>query len=105
MAKDAGFTITLRPQEFASALNDNDAGKHQAFLIGWSRRVDPDGNIHQIQACKGTPNATLACDEKIDALRDKAREVSDGNQRRAPYREATDLLTARRDTIYSHHPH
>ena len=105
MAKDAGFTITLRPQEFASALNDNDAGKHQAFLIGWSGRVDPDGNIHQIQACKGTLNATLACDEKIDALLDKAREVSDVNQRRALYREAIDLLTARRNIIYIYHPH
>jgi peptide/nickel transport system substrate-binding protein len=105
MAKDAGFTITLRPQEFASALNDNDAGKHQAFLIGWSGRVDPDGNIHQIQACKGTLNATLACDEKIDALLDKAREVSDVNQRRGLYREAIDLLAARRNIIYLYHPH
>ena len=68
MAKEAGFNVTLRPQEFASALNDNDAGKHQAFLIGWSGRVDPDGNIHQAQTCKGTLNATLACDERVDAL-------------------------------------
>jgi peptide/nickel transport system substrate-binding protein len=105
MAKDVGFNITLRPQEFASSLNDNDAGKHQAFLIGWSGRVDPDGNIHQIQACKGTLNATLACDEKVDALLDKAREVSDLNQRRALYREAIDLFTARRNIIYIYHPH
>ena len=34
MAKEAGFNITLRPSEFASALKDNDDGKHQAFLIG-----------------------------------------------------------------------
>ena len=105
MAKEAGFNISIRPQEFASALNDNDAGKHQAFVIGWSGRVDPDGNIHQIQACKGTLNSTLACDEKIDALLDKAREVSDLTQRRALYREAIDLLTARRNIIYLYHPH
>ena len=54
------FNISLRPQEFASSLNDNDAGKHQAYLIGWSGRIDPDGNIHQLQSCKGTLNATLA---------------------------------------------
>ena len=105
MAKEAGFTITLRPQEFASALNDSDAGKHQAFLIGWSGRVDPDGNIHQSQTCKGPLNATLACDEKVDALLDKAREVSDVNQRRGLYREAIDLITARRNIIYLYHPH
>ena len=103
--KEAGFTITLRPQEFASALNDSDAGKHQAFLIGWSGRVDPDGNIHQGQTCKGPLNATLACDEKVDALLDKAREVSDVDQRRGLYREAIDLITARRNIIYLYHPH
>jgi peptide/nickel transport system substrate-binding protein len=105
MAKEAGFNITLRPQEFASSLNDNDAGKHQAFLIGWSGRVDPDGNIHQAQTCKGSLNATLACDEKVDALLSKAREVTDVNQRRGMYREAIDLITTRRNVIYLYHPH
>lgn len=105
MAKEAGFNISVRPQEFASALNDDDAGKLQAFLIGWSGRVDPDGNIHQIQTCKGALNATLACDDKVDTLLDKAREVSDVNQRRALYREAIDLFTARRNIIYLLHPH
>jgi peptide/nickel transport system substrate-binding protein len=105
MAKDAGFNVSIRPQEFASSLNDNDAGKHQAYLIGWSGRVDPDGNIHQIQSCKGTLNATLACDEKADALLEKAREVSDINQRRALYREANDIFLARRSIIYLYYPH
>ena len=105
MAKEAGFTVTLRPQEFASALNDNDAGKHQAFLIGWSGRVDPDGNIHQAQTCTGSLNATRACDERVDVLLNKAREVTDLNQRRAIYREAIDLMIARRNIIYLYHPH
>jgi len=103
MAKEAGFSITLRPSEFASALKDDDAGKLQAFLIGWSGRVDPDGNIHQLQSCKGSLNSTLSCDEKIDALLSKAREVSDLEQRRALYREAVDLFTARRNIVYIYH--
>jgi peptide/nickel transport system substrate-binding protein len=103
MAREAGFNITLRAQEFASALTDNDDGKHQTFQIGWSGRVDPDGNIHQIQTCKGSLNATLACDEKIDALLNRAREVSDVDQRRGLYREAIDLFTARRNIIYIYH--
>jgi peptide/nickel transport system substrate-binding protein len=104
MAREAGVTINLRPQEFASALKDDDDGKLQAFLIGWSGRVDPDGNIHQAQACGGSLNATLACDEKVDALLNKAREVIDPNQRRSLYREAIDLITTRRNVIYLYHP-
>jgi peptide/nickel transport system substrate-binding protein len=103
MAREAGFNIALRPQEFASALKDDDDGKLQTFQIGWSGRVDPDGNIHQIQSCKGSLNATLACDEKIDALLNRAREVSDIEQRRALYREAIDMLAARRNIIYIYH--
>jgi peptide/nickel transport system substrate-binding protein len=104
MAREAGFNISLRAQEFASALTDDDDGKLQAFQIGWSGRVDPDGNIHQGQTCKGSLNTTGACDEKIDALLNRAREVSDVDQRRGLYREAIDLFTARRNIIYIYHP-
>ncbi|MEX2145603.1 MAG: ABC transporter substrate-binding protein [Candidatus Rokuibacteriota bacterium] len=103
MARDAGFTINLRPAEFASSLKDNDDGKHQAFLVGWSGRVDPDGNIYTAQSCGGALNATLACDEKVDALLNKARETAELPARIGFYREATDLITTRRNVIYLYH--
>ena len=104
MAKEAGFTITLRPAEFASALNEDDAGKLAAFLIGWSGRVDPDANIHQFQTCGGSLNTTRSCDESIDAPLNKAREVTDQAQRAALYREAIDKFAGqRRNVIYLYH--
>jgi peptide/nickel transport system substrate-binding protein len=103
MAKEAGFNITIRPSEFASALNDDDAGKLQAFLVGWSGRVDPDANIHQFHTCQGSLNTTHACDETIDSLLNKAREVSDLGQRTQLYREAGEKFGARRNIIYLFH--
>ncbi len=104
MAKEAGINISLRPSEFASALNDSDAGKHQAFLIGWSGRVDPDANIHQFHTCTGSLNVTHACDEGIDALLNKAREVSDLSQRAELYKQAIDKFAfGRRNVIYLYH--
>jgi len=100
MAREAGFSIALTPKEFASSLTDNEDGKHQAFLIGWSGRVDPDHNIHQFHTCGGSLNDTLACDEKVDALLNKAREVDDVAQRTALYREAMDHILARRNIVY-----
>ena len=51
MARESGLNISLRAQEFASALTDNEDGKHQTYLIGWSGRVDPDCNIHMNKTC------------------------------------------------------
>ena len=104
MAKEAGLNITLRPAEFASALNEDDAGKLQAFLIGWSGRVDPDANIHQFQTCGGSLNTTRSCDEAIDALLNKARDVTDQAQRAALYKEAIDKFAGqRRNILYLYH--
>ena len=104
MAKEAGFDISLRPSEFASALKDDDAGNLRAFVVGWSGRVDPDGNIHQFHTCGGSLNTTGACDKAIDDLLNKAREVSDQTQRAALYKEAIDkMVLERRNLIYLYH--
>jgi peptide/nickel transport system substrate-binding protein len=103
MAKEAGFNISIRPSEFAAALNDDDAGKLQAFQVGWSGRVDPDANMHQFHTCQGSLNTTQACDETIDSLLNRAREVSDLGQRTQLYREAVDKFGARRNIIYLFH--
>ena len=104
MAKEAGFNISLRPSEFASALKDDDDGKLQVFLVGWSGRVDPDGNIHQFHTCGGSLNTTGACDKVIDDLLNKAREVSDQAQRAAIYKEAIDkIVLERRNLLYLYH--
>jgi peptide/nickel transport system substrate-binding protein len=104
MAKEAGFNISLQPAEFASALKDDDAGKLTTFLIGWSGRVDPDDNIHQFHTCGGSLNTTNSCDESIDALLNKAREISDQAQRAALYQQAIDKFTkGRRNILYLYH--
>ena len=103
MAKEAGFNITLRPSEFASALTDDDNGKLPAFLVGWSGRVDPDANIHQFHTCGGSLNQAVACDEGVDALLNRAREVSDQKERAELYRQAIEKFGARRNIIYLYH--
>jgi len=103
MAKEAGFTVSLKPTEFASALKEQDAGNYQAFLIGWSGRIDPDAEIHQFHACGGSLNEANVCDEDIDALLNKAREVSDVKERFELYRRAMERISARRNIVYLYH--
>ena len=46
MAAEAGFDMKIRVTEFATSLKQAEQGDYQAYLIGWSGRTDPDGNIY-----------------------------------------------------------
>ncbi|MBI1743208.1 ABC transporter substrate-binding protein [Candidatus Acetothermia bacterium] len=110
MAAEAGFDITINPVEFASALNQEDAGKYDVFAIGWSGRLDPDGNIYEFKVCGGTLNSTGVCDKKIDAILDQTRAETDKVKRGVLYAQLMDLngppdqsFLTRRDIIYLWH--
>src|SRR5581483_869900 len=55
-AGEAGFDVKLNVMEFASSLQAGYAGNFQAYLIGWSGRADPDGNMWQMLHTTGTFN-------------------------------------------------
>lgn len=103
LAKEAGFNVVLQPTEFVTALKRADDGKYDAFAIGWSGRVDPDGNIYQFHHTKGSLNDSGASDPRIDALLDKARTVSDFAARKKIYGEALKLMLDQRGIIYLYH--
>src|SRR5262249_41933174 len=46
MAGEAGFDIKIRVTEFATSLKEAEEGRYQAYFVGWSGRVDPDGNSY-----------------------------------------------------------
>ena len=56
MAAEAGFDMKIRVTEFATSLKQAEAGEYQAYLIGWSGRTDPDGNLYTFHACNAPKN-------------------------------------------------
>jgi peptide/nickel transport system substrate-binding protein len=100
MAKDGGFAVKLRPVEFAAALDASDAGKYQAFAVGWSGRVDPDGNISNFQLTQGSQNISRAGDKAIDDLIIQARTTNDVNQRKQLYGQIIKATNERDSIIY-----
>ncbi|MFM8989444.1 MAG: ABC transporter substrate-binding protein [Alphaproteobacteria bacterium] len=104
MAREAGFDIRLQATEFASALQAAARGDFEAFLVGWSGRSDPDGNIYSFASCKGGQNDGRYCDAEVDRLLDEARAVPDAAQRIAIYRKVAALYLERdRGRIYLWH--
>ncbi|MDR3538883.1 MAG: ABC transporter substrate-binding protein [Acetobacteraceae bacterium] len=85
MEKEAGFDVKLKTMEFASSLQAGYAGDFQAYLIAWSGRADPDGNMWQMLHSGGTFNYGHYANADVDAALDGARTVADVAGRRAFY--------------------
>ncbi len=98
--KEGGFDLELQPVEFAASLTQTDAGKYQMFQIGWSGRVDPDGNIANFVRTNGSQNISGYSDPAVDALLDQARKSADPAQRRDLYGQVITKLHEDAPLIY-----
>jgi peptide/nickel transport system substrate-binding protein len=85
MANESGFDVKIKAMEFASSLQAAYAGDFQAYLIGWSGRADPDGNMWQMLHTGGTFNYGHYSNADVDKALDDARTVAVVDQRRAFY--------------------
>jgi peptide/nickel transport system substrate-binding protein len=77
--------VKIKTMEFASSLQAAYSGDFQAYLIGWSGRSDPDGNMWQMLHTGGTFNYGHYSDAGVDKALDDARTVAGVDQRRAFY--------------------
>jgi peptide/nickel transport system substrate-binding protein len=98
--KDGGFDLQLVPTEFSASLDQTDAGKYQLFQIGWSGRVDPDGNIANFLHSLGSQNINGYANPAVDALIDEARATPDAAKRRDLYGQMVTKLREDAALIY-----
>lgn len=94
MAREAGFEISLRAMEFASSLQAAQRGDFQLYLIGWSGRTDPDGNIYAFMHSSGGQNDGKYGNPEVDRLLEAARAEADVEKRRDLYRQAMEIALA-----------
>src|SRR5882724_9369351 len=81
MAADIGINMKIRVNEFATSLKQAEAGEYQAFLLAWSGRTDPDGNLSIFYKCKAPQNYPGYCNPQADKLLDESRIAADFAQR------------------------
>lgn len=104
MASEAGIRIEIEAKEFATLLADQSAGDYTASQIGWSGRVDPDGNIHQFMTTGGGINDSGYSNTEVDDLLNAARTSTVLETRLASYNAAREILNADLPIIYLYHP-
>jgi peptide/nickel transport system substrate-binding protein len=103
MTKEAGFKVDVEPTEFVTSLDLADQGDFDTFQIGWSGRIDPDGNIFDFHHTEGALNYSGVHDEEVDQLLVAARTATDMAERQELYAEALDLIHERRNIVYLYH--
>lgn len=103
MAGEVGFDMKIRVTEFATSLKQAEAGEYQAYLVGWSGRTDPDGNVYIFHKCKAPQNNSGFCSAEVDKLLDDARMVSEPAKRKAIYEQAAKTLIPEGGILYLYH--
>ena len=103
MAKEAGFNVQLQPTEFTSALDKGDAGEFDTFQLGWSGRIDPDGNIQQFVGGTGSQNISGYTNDALDKVLDQGRSELDQGKRTQIYQQATQTILDESPLIYLYH--
>lgn len=103
MAKEAGFDMKIRVTEFATSLKEAEQGKFQAYFIGWSGRVDPDGNSYIFHRCNAPQNNGAYCDKDIDQWLDDTRKAAKLEDRKAIYARIAEKYLSEGAIIYLYH--
>ncbi len=104
MAADIGINMRIRVTEFATSLKQAEAGEYQAFLLAWSGRSDPDGNVYIFYKCKAPLDYPGYCNSEVDNLLDQSRIPSDVTQRKAIYEKLTRIILEDAPILYLYHP-
>jgi len=102
--KDAGITVNIVPEEFTKLVDDTQNHKFTASILGWSGRIDPDGNSYNHFHTGGGFNDPQYSNAQVDMLLDQARASYDQEQRNSLYKQINKLVTDDAPWIFINHP-
>jgi len=103
MAKEAGIDVRIQATEFATSLNMADKGDFEAYILAWSGRPDPDGNLYSFHGCNQPLNYSGLCNPALDEILNDSRLTTDLAQRRVAWEKAAKIVNAERPIIYMLH--
>jgi peptide/nickel transport system substrate-binding protein len=103
MTRESGFDVKIQAAEFATSLNMADKGDFEAYVLAWSGRPDPDGNLFSFHGCKQPLNYAGYCDAETEKLLAQSRAVRDPNERRKVFEQIAARVLKERPVVYLYH--
>jgi peptide/nickel transport system substrate-binding protein len=88
----AGITVNIQTEEFGQVLNEAESHHFDAALVGWSGRIDPDGNMFGWFHTGGGFNDGEYSNPQVDSLLEQARGSTDQSTRKSLYDQAQKIL-------------
>ena len=105
MAKEAGFDARIQATEFATSLNLADKGQYEAYVLAWSGRADPDGNLQAHLGCGAPLNYAGYCNQDVEKWIVETRTQLDPAKRAQAYDRIAAQVQKDRPIIYLYHRH
>ncbi|MGZ5072942.1 MAG: ABC transporter substrate-binding protein [Usitatibacter sp.] len=105
MAKEAGFDVKIQSTEFSTSLDLADKGQYEAYVLAWSGRADPDGNLFSHLGCKQPLNYAGYCKPEVEQLLGQSRTTVDPTQRAKIFEQIAAHVLKDRPIVYLYHRH
>ena len=105
MAKEAGFDVKIRSTEFSTTLDMADKGQFEAYVLAWSGRADPDGNLFSHLGCKQPLTYSGYCNPQVDDWLAKQRATGDRAERQKLFDQIAVQEAKDRPIVYLFHRH
>jgi len=103
MAKEAGFDVKIQLTEFSTTLNMADKGQYEAYVLAWSGRADPDGNLYSHLVSKQPLNYAGYSNPEFDKVVAESRQTNDPAERSKFFEQAVKMEHRDRPIIYLYH--
>ncbi|MFJ4654724.1 ABC transporter substrate-binding protein [Nocardia sp. NPDC088792] len=102
MVAAGGFDLRIVPTEYSALLAAQKSGNYEALLLGWSGRLDPDGNIARFLSTGSTGNYSGFSDPAMDEVLAWAAHTTSPARRGALYEQAVRLIGRENPYIYTY---
>ncbi|MEV6773987.1 ABC transporter substrate-binding protein [Nocardia sp. NPDC051030] len=97
-----GFDLRIVPTEYSEMLTAQKSGNYEALLLGWSGRLDPDGNISRFLTTGSSGNYSGYSSPALDDLLGWAAHTTSPARRGALYEQAVRFIQRENPYIYTY---
>ncbi|MEC3956957.1 ABC transporter substrate-binding protein [Nocardia sp. CDC153] len=101
-AAAGGFQIEIVPTEYSTLLDMQKRGNYEAMLLGWSGRIDPDGNIARFMTTGSSGNYSGYSAPAVDDLLGQAARTADTAKRANLYEQVVKQIQKDGPYLYTY---